>query len=246
MWPAQQTAGRWKGTRMAPDDLSEQIAGVAALAEPVRRELYQYVAAQASAVSRDEASAGVGIPRHTAKFHLDKLVEEGLLTTEFRRLSGRQGPGAGRPTKLYRRSQRELSVALPERHYDLAGQLMAKAIERSTAHGTPVIKAVKATAAEHGRAVGEELQAQLSPRASRRRVSDEAVRTLGRLGYEPRPEGDRVILANCPFHALAAEHTELVCGMNLAMVTGLLSRLPRSELSAELDPGEGRCCVVLT
>ena len=88
------------------DDFAEQVAGVAALAEPVRRDLYRFVVAQAGPVSRDQAGEGVGVPRHTAKFHLDKLVEEGLLDTEFRRLGDRQGPGAGRPTKLYRRSRR--------------------------------------------------------------------------------------------------------------------------------------------
>jgi predicted ArsR family transcriptional regulator len=78
-------------------------------------------------VSRDEAAAGVGVPRHRAKFHLDKLVGDGLLEAEYRRRSGRRGPGAGRPAKLYRASG-ELAVMLPGRRYELAGQLMARAI----------------------------------------------------------------------------------------------------------------------
>ena len=133
---------------MGSDDFAERVAGVAALADPIRRELYLFVAAQPEPVSRDQAAEGVGVPRHTAKFHLDKLVEQGLLDTEFRRLSGRRGPGAGRPTKLYRRSGRELSVTLPERRYDLAGQLLASAIDDSTRTGTPVLDALHTAAAE--------------------------------------------------------------------------------------------------
>ena len=100
-------------------DLADQATGIAALAEPVRRELYEYVVAQQDAVGREEAAAGVGVAVHTAKFHLERLVQDGLLDVEFRRLTGRSGPGAGRPAKLYRRSDTEWSVSLPARRYDL-------------------------------------------------------------------------------------------------------------------------------
>src|SRR4051794_14175030 len=114
---------------MTDDALARSAAGIGALADPARRELYRFVAAAAGPVSRDQAAAGLGLPRHSVKFHLDKLVEEGLLETEYRRVSGRRGPGAGRPAKLYRRSARQLEVSLPERHYDLAGRILAGAIE---------------------------------------------------------------------------------------------------------------------
>ncbi|HEX2299940.1 MAG TPA: helix-turn-helix domain-containing protein, partial [Pseudonocardiaceae bacterium] len=124
------------------DDFVSQVSRVSALAEPARRALYLYVAAQPEAVSRDQAAEGVGLPRHTVKFHLDKLVADGLLDTEFRRLSGRRGPGAGRPTKLYRRSAREVAVTLPQRHYDLAGRILAGAVETAARDGVPVLEAV--------------------------------------------------------------------------------------------------------
>ena len=90
---------------MASDDFEEQIAGVASLAEPQRRALYRFVVDRSDAVSKDEAAAAMGVARSVAAFHLDRLVADGLLTTEFRRLTGRQGPGAGRPAKLYRRAE---------------------------------------------------------------------------------------------------------------------------------------------
>jgi predicted ArsR family transcriptional regulator len=212
------------------EDLAGQIAAVGALADPARRALYRFVSAASEPVSRDEAAAGVGLARHTVKFHLDRLVDDGLLETEYRRLSGRRGPGAGRPSKLYRRSARQIDVTLPERHYDLAGQILAGAVESAAASGTPVLEAVDATASAEGRRLA----------APGTGLTD----VLTDLGFEPRETGDGVVLGNCPFHALATSHTALVCGMNLGMLTALLDE--RGEgVEASLDPAPARCCVVL-
>ncbi|MDQ1620721.1 MAG: hypothetical protein QOE19_3290 [Actinomycetota bacterium] len=228
------------------DDFARRVSGVGALAEPVRRELYLFVAAQPEPVSRDQAAEGAGVPRHTAKFHLDKLVEEGLLATTFRRLSGREGPGAGRPSKLYERCADEVSVTLPERRYDLAGQLMAAAIDETARDGGSVLDALGRAAREEGLVLGDEVKGDAGPRASRQAVLGAAQRALAAHGYEPRLQGDTIMLANCPFHALARDHTELVCGMNLALIDALADRGSGSRLSARLDPGADRCCVVLT
>ena len=198
----------------------DDLESVGALAEPVRRALYRWVVAQAEPVSRDQAAAGAGVPRHTAKFHLDKLVADGLLETEFRRLTGRRGPGAGRPAKLYRRSARQVSVTLPPRRYELAAQIMAAALDRG---GAP--EALAEAAADVGRA-----QAGAFPEA------------LAALGYEPRERDGVIELVNCPFHTLARQHTALVCGMNLHLVGALLEGTDRR---AALDPAPGRCCVIV-
>src|SRR5215211_3169916 len=151
-------------------DFAGQVAGVAALADPIRRDLYRYVSAQPTPVSRDQAAEALGIARHTAKFHLDKLAEEGLLDISFRRLSQRRGPGAGRPTKLYARSSRQLSVILPERRYDVAGELLATAIEDAAAQGTTPADALKAVAADWGRSVADQARAAAGPRPSPERL----------------------------------------------------------------------------
>ena len=218
---------------MTDDDFAAQVAGVSALADPARRELYRFVAAAGFPVSRDQAAAGVGLPRHTVKFHLDRLVDDGLLDTEYRRLSGRRGPGAGRPAKLYRRSAREFDVTLPERHYDLAGEILAEAVDTAVRRRVDVREAVREAAAAHG--------SRLATAAGQAPLED----ALGRLGYEPRAEGDDVALGNCPFHRLAATHTDLVCGMNLDLLTALLDQRGEADLRAVLDPAAGRCCVVL-
>ena len=224
------------------DDFAAQVSGVGALAEPARRDLYLFVVAQPEPVSRDQAAAGVGLPRHTAKFHLDRLVDEGLLETEFRRLSGRTGPGAGRPAKLYRRSGRQVSVQLPERRYDLAGQILAKALEDAAREGRPVLESLRDAAAGAGRDLAAE------PAADPADAPEALVRvaeTLSAQGYEPRIQDGDVVLANCPFHALAREHTELVCGMNHDVINALLDELGVPGVTARLDPAPGRCCVTL-
>lgn len=231
---------------MNRDELGDRVARLAALADPVRRRLYRYVAAQTEPVSRDQACEGLGIPRHTAKFHLDRLVEEDLLVTSFKRLSDRRGPGAGRPTKLYQRSDRELSVTVPERRYDLAGQLMAQAIEQSARDDVPVVAALHRAAAALGRSLGDQVRARLERGRSRERLLEAAAQTLAAYGYEPRRVGDRVELANCPFHLLAQEHAGLVCGMNLALLEGATAQVGEDKLSARLEPAPHRCCVVLS
>ncbi|MGZ4468694.1 MAG: helix-turn-helix transcriptional regulator [Nocardioides sp.] len=218
------------------EEFAARVAGIGALAEPARRELYAYVVAQPEPVSREQAAEGVGLPLHSVKFHLDRLVDEGLLEVEFRRLSGRRGPGAGRPSKLYRRSSEPISVSLPERRYDLAGGILAAGVERASRDGGPVTDAVRAAAAEQGLAAGRNAEATGSE-------TERTVTVLAGQGYEPRLRDDDVLLANCPFDALARDHTELVCGLNEAYVGGVLAGLGCAGLEAHLEPEPGLCCV---
>lgn len=227
-------------------DFSERVNGIGALSEPVRRDLYFYVCAQPDAVGRDEAADAIGIPRHKAKFHLDKLEAEGLLDTEFARLTGKTGPGAGRPSKLYRRADREIAVSLPGREYELAGRLLAEAITESTATGEPAIATLNRIAAERGRAMGESLLAASGVPRSRKKALKLACAALAQHGYEPREVDDRVVLANCPFHSLSESHTDMVCGMNLALIDAMVETVDADGLECHLDPGDHRCCVVLT
>ena len=219
------------------DDRNARVSAVAALAEPTRRRLYDHVAAQPAPVSRDEAAAAVAVPRATAAFHLDRLVDDGLLEVHFERRSGRTGPGAGRPSKLYRRAECTVEVSFPERHYDLAGDLLAAAMAEAEVSGEPPRAALARLAYERGRRLG----AEAPPGAGRTGALD----VLEKHGFEPRDEDGGIALANCPFHVLAREHTELVCGMNLHLLEGVLAGLGTTGLHACLTPGPSRCCVRL-
>jgi predicted ArsR family transcriptional regulator len=226
-------------------DLDARLDRVAALGEPLRRALYRFVAAQIEPVTREQAAAGVGIALHTAKFHLDRLVDDGLLEAGYRRPPGRGGPGAGRPAKIYRRSDTDLEVSLPERRYDLAGRLLAKAVAQAERTETSISEALHSVAHDAGRAVGAQVASNHDRRPTRKTTEAAVVDVLNADGYQPRPARDGITLTNCPFHALAREETELVCGMNLAYLQGMLDGLGVTSLDAKLDPAEGRCCVRL-
>ena len=216
---------------MESKEFQRQVARLAALEEPVRRKLYEFVAAREEA-GRDEAAQATGISRALAAFHLDRLVEAGLLEASFRRLSGKAGPGAGRPSKLYRRTAERIEVSLPARRYEIAAHVFAQALE-----GTPVKEAAHA----RGRALARELPAAAGKAAPLERASA----ALAACGFEPRttPEGE-VVLRNCPFDSLKGR--ELVCGMNVALIEGLLAGLDlEGSVEARLAPREGLCCVAL-
>src|ERR1700754_2333471 len=197
------------------------VWAVAALDEPTRRQLYDYVVRQPAPVGCDEVAAATRIHRGTVAFHLDKLVDEQLLSVTYERRTGRTGPGAGRPAKLYRRSDRQVTVSLPERHYDLAGQLLAATLDEADRSGKPPRPILQ----RHARQLGEQLGT--ATQAVKHTIPGVATiqLTLEEHGFEPRIDGSDMVLGNCPFHRLAQAHTQLVCGMNLSLIEGILSGL---------------------
>jgi predicted ArsR family transcriptional regulator len=215
----------------------DEIGAVAVLADPVRRRLYDAVSVATVPIGREEAAHLAAVPLHTARFHLDKLVDAGLLEVSYARLTGRSGPGAGRPAKLYTRSAAEVTVSLPHRSYDLVGGVLAAALER-TLSGAPAADALREEARSRGRRLGTSYDG----------AGDDLDRAAGALatqGFEPRRDDDEVCLHNCPFDALATEHTALVCGVNLDFVTGVLDGLGCTAAEARLQPDAEHCCVRL-
>jgi predicted ArsR family transcriptional regulator len=224
------------------DERTAQVAAVAALAEPTRRRLYDYVVRRPEPVGRDEAAGAVGVPRATTAFHLDRLVVDGLLEVSYERRSGRTGPGAGRPAKLYRRAESPVAVSLPERHYDLAAELLAAAVEEAEGSAEPPRDVLGRLAHRRGRELGDAVRAAADGGPDPREL---ALRVLEEHGFEPRVEDGALALVNCPFHVLAQRHTELVCTMNLRLLDGLLDGVHGTGLVARLAPAPGRCCVRL-
>jgi predicted ArsR family transcriptional regulator len=221
---------------MAPESCGPSAySAIGALADPVRRRLYDVVSASTDGVGREEAAREAGVPVHTARFHLDKLVEEGLLAVDHRRLTGRTGPGAGRPAKVYRRSVAEVAISLPARGYDLVGQVFAAAVERSL-EGAPLPEALTA----EGRAAGHRDGAAYAGKGGE---LERCAGVLAARGFEPTRVGEGLVLRNCPFDALARDHTALVCGVNRDYVGGVLDGLGCRHTAARLDPGPDRCCV---
>ena len=208
---------------------SGRLAAVASLGDEKRRQLFELITSSEGAVGRDEAALAVGLPRSTASFHLDRLVKDGLLAVEFHKPAGKAGPGSGRPAKLYRGAEREVGAFVPDRNYDLAGELLAAAIERSSAAGTPIHDTLLATSHDAGRSAAagtETLEAFLAAE-----------------GYQPEPDGSGgLILVNCPFHRLADRHAETVCAMNGAFLRGAASACGDAEESVQGNDAPGQCC----
>jgi len=230
---------------------TDALAKLAVLNEPLRRRVYEHVATSPEGeVSRDGVAAALGVARSVVVFHLDKLVDAGLLEVHYRRPPGRGGPGAGRPAKWYRRAPGEIVVSVPERHYDLAAALFARAVERvgeSTAD-IDVGDLLADVARAHGHGLASELSTSTTGVASgeaRSALLERLVSLLARHGYEPRLAGGVVTLANCPFHALVEEHRSLVCHMNHELLSGLVEEAGLPAGAARLDPEPGRCCVTI-
>ena len=224
-------------------DAEQRIAGIAALDLAVRRGLYRVLSdADGAWLSRDEAADALAITRSLAAFHLDKLVEADLLQATFRRLGGRRGPGAGRPSKLYRRSSTQLDVSLPPRRYELAAHVLAQALGKSAPESAH--EALRNSAREWGKRLAGE-----TPDAGGRgQPLKRAERALEACGFEPQRTTDaegEVVLRNCPFDSLKSESRDLICGMNLALIEGLIDGLGLEGVRATLRPRPGFCCVTL-
>lgn len=205
-----------------PNGLPEDLDVLMSLAEPVRRDLYDFVCTAMEPVTRDVAAEAIGVSRQVAAYHLDRLADDGLLEFEFRRLSGRSGPGAGRPSKVYRRSNDEYEVSVPPRRYRLAAQILLGAVRTAN--------------------VDDDLLEEEARRSGRELVADGLGRSLVENGYEPVAEAGETRFRNCPFHVLRDADRDTTCALNLALVEGMIEG-SGSDREAVLAPEEGYCCV---
>lgn len=257
------------------------------LNEPLRRTLYQYVVSRRDAVSRNEAAEAVGAQRSLVAFHLDKLVDAGLLEASFRRLNDRTGPGAGRPAKLYRRTQGDHAVSLPPRAYPVAAELLAEVVDATGADA-----ALHAVARRSGLDIGRRARATMptgqpggppvpgpavtgfggagtgktgpdlalhtgsngvrphAPEGGEPPTGEAVTRAyleavLSENGFEPYCDGESIRMQNCPFHRLSRQFPPLICGMNLALIEGIVDGFGDPGLRAAMDPAPDRCCVAV-
>ena len=220
------------------------IEKVVILGDEVRARLFGYVRRSRRPVTRVEAAAEVGISAKLAAFHLDKLVEAGLLTA----YAG--APGAvrkvGRTPKVYEPAG-EIALSIPARRHELLAQILAEAVTAEEGSGGARQAALDA-AAEHGRALGRrQRDVQRPGRLGVERALSLACEQLEDAGFEPERAGPSLVrLRNCPFHPLAARQPELVCGINHAFLSGYLEGLEAPpNASAVLAPAPDACCVEL-
>jgi predicted ArsR family transcriptional regulator len=211
----------------------DEWTGLTALTDPSRRTLYHYVRRAERPVSREEAADAAGISRGLAAFHLDKLVEAGLLRARYEAPADRPR-GRGRSPKVYEATGDGIAVTIPERRYQLIAEILAAGVAEDPTHAD---EAATRQARSRGRTIGRALPAE---------DDGDLLGVLTGLGFEPESEAGRVLLRNCPFHALAVQHTDLVCGLNVAFLRGLLEGMRTKGIRARLAPRPGLCCVELS
>ena len=243
---------------------NRRLAAVASLGDETRRRLFDFVASAADAVGRDDTASALGLARSTASFHLDRLVKDGLLAVEFRKLGGREGPGSGRPAKLYRAAVDEVAASVPDRHYDLAAELLVSAIETQPADGGSPREALLWAARAKGRSAVESAARATGAAGGGRRAGDAEAAGgpdgagpfadfLAGQGYCPADDGGGgLVLMNCPFHRLAAGHADVVCAMNgaflggasaaLGIDPGRIEALAIEDLREQGSARPGQCC----
>jgi predicted ArsR family transcriptional regulator len=188
-----------------------------AVADPGLRAALLFARSQAEPITADDAAAALEVHRNVARGRLDRLAAAGLLEVTRERRTGRSGPGAGRPAKVYRVAPELEAIEFPPRHFD---ELVAALVEELPE------SALRRAGAQFGR--------QLAMAAGLRPVRD-LVRGLGRacaavrsLGYQASlvsVEGDRAVISTptCPLRPLVARRPE-TAEIDRGMWAGLVER----------------------
>lgn len=220
------------------------IRAVALLDDELRRAMYTFIRRTRRPVTRDEAAASVGVSRKLAAFHLDKLVDAGLLRAGYGTAGQRRT--VGRAPKLYEVSDHEIQVSIPKRRHDVLAGILLDAV-LTEGNGETARNATLRVAHDRGEQIGTAERSRSRPgRLGVERGLTVASAVLERYGYEPvRVQPSCIRLGNCPFHPLAAREPAAVCGMNRAFIGGLLTGLQVRNVEAALEPRAGECCVEL-
>ena len=211
---------------------------VAVLVDPVRRALYEHVRAQRRPVTREEAADAVAISRNLTAFHLDKLVEAGLLRARY------EAPpdlprGRGRTPKVYEAVDESVALTIPPRQYELVGEILADAVATTPGDAR---RAAAQRALVAGAGGGRREWCRGRWRRRHRCRPAPARRAWLRAGDRGRP--DRA--PQLPVSPAGQRQTELVCGLNEEFLRGVLDGLGTSGLSARLAPRSGHCCVAIS
>jgi predicted ArsR family transcriptional regulator len=219
------------------------IRAVAALDDELRRGMYLFIRQSGRPVTRDEAAASVGISRKLAAFHLDKLVDAGVLRSRFESVGGVSK--VGRRPRVYEPADDDISISIPARQYDMLAEILLHAVLTEGA-GERASEAAIRVARQRGERLGALARTELRPgRLGAERALTLAAGVLSQHGFEPvRASPADLTLRTCPFHRLAAQAPAMVCGINLAFLAGLVTGL-RAPLQAVPQPRPGQCCVAL-
>jgi predicted ArsR family transcriptional regulator len=204
-----------------------------ALASPSRVAILELLRARGEAVGVDEIASAVGLHVNTAREHLDRLVAVGFVEREREHRTVR-----GRPKMLYR----SLDTA-PDGPATVRARLDAVLV---AGFGQAVASPSDA-ARQAGRALVDGLPPMVgAPQQDASSQLGALVEHLQGLGFDARPDGFDVHLAQCPLAHLAQARAEVVCSAHLGMTSALADRLGGPLEVEGVDPfsDEAGACVL--
>jgi len=227
---------------LVPDPADADWRAAAALKDPRRRAMYELLREADRPLTRDEVAEATGMTRNGVGFHLDALVDAGLLVADYARPPGRGGPGAGRPSKRYAATSTAIDLAVPVRRYIELSRRLCEAVVHAGSEDVElqIMRGAREDGVEAGRRARSD--------GDEPSTTDALMDLLRSLGYRPLPETDQgtVPLRDCPFHAVSRAVPELVCPANLMYLQGVLDGIGAGdELRAVLDGAGSGCCVSL-
>lgn len=212
------------------------------------REALLYVRGSRRGVTADDAATELGVHRSVARSRLERLAEAGLVRTSFERRSGRTGPGAGRPAKLYSAAPEDEPLELPARRFPA---LVARLLDAIPTEGRE--QALRCAGEDFGRELAR--AARLRPKARPEDALEALCRAVRSLGFHAaldRIEGDTAVISTltCPLRPLVAQRPEAAL-IDRGMWSGLVERGMRGVLAEAVDCETHSClesgesCVVV-
>ena len=198
-------------------------AVTSAFGDPTRRRIYLEAHEHPEGVTASEVAERFALHANVARHHLDKLAAGGYL--EVRTGRGAVGAGAGRPSKRYVATAREVDLVFPVRHDDLVMTLLARALELLPREAAEAM--AEQVGAEYGAAMASSLgvgDGHRSFRSALHAVAD-ALTAHGFAAHtEGRGDALSIVSDHCPFGGPAVA-SPLICAVDRGMVKGMLGAL---------------------
>jgi predicted ArsR family transcriptional regulator len=192
-----------------------------AVGEPELRDALLFARAQPRRISADELAAAQQVHRNVARSRLERLVKAGLLVVGFERRTGRSGPGAGRPAKVYAVTPELAAIEFPARRYESLLGLLVDAIPAANKTGE-----LRAVGAAFGRQLAD--SARLRPARTLQAGFERMCEAVRRLGYqasvaEVTDRGAVILTPTCPLRPLIRTRPD-AAEIDRGMWSGLATR----------------------
>ena len=203
---------------------SAVTAVTSAFGDPTRRRIYLEAHEHPDGVTASEIATRFALHANVARHHLDKLAAGGYLEVHTGRSIA--GAGAGRPSKRYVATAREVELQFPVRHDDLVMTLLARALELLPRAAAEAM--AEEVGAEYGQAMATSLEPAGEGQRSFRSALHAVADALTAHGFAAHAEGRgdvrSIVSDHCPFGGPAVA-SPVICAVDRGMVKGMLATL---------------------